>query len=726
MADTERLIAEEHPEGGDGVAGVHSPLQTLKENDLFLICDSLGNIPGHSRESGVGLFCADTRYLSHLELLLNGQPPVLLSGTADAGFAATMLLTNAQEQGLPEDSIGLSRNIVLCGALFENLEVTNYSRDTVSLKLSLCFSADFADLFEVRGWVRPERGTRLKSAVPSQEQIVLAYRGLDQNVVETRISFDLFPPERIERNTAHWSFSLATHQSIRLAYRVNLFRDGGPVSFTLPPATFEQAKATLVAAQQAWRNDSTRISSNNELFEKVIERSARDLFLLHFSMPEGRSVSAGVPWFATLFGRDALISASQTLMIDPVIARETLKLLAHFQGQEDNEWRDEQPGKILHELRRGEMARCREVPHTPYYGTIDATPLWLMLLAEYYSWTADLSLVRSLWPNTLAAMGWIDRNLREQPEILKGYLAYDRRSSRGLANQGWKDSNDCIVHTDGSLAEGPIALCEVQGYVFAAKVRLSGLAHLLGETQLAQRWLEEALLLRERFNEEFWLSDQDYCAMALDGHGKQVAGIGSNPGQCLCTGILTREHAHAVAERLTAPDLFSGWGVRTLHSTSPAFNPIGYHTGSVWPHDNALIALGLRSTGHPAQMIDIGSVLFEVAQNQPYYRLPELFCGFARTEGNPLVSYPVACSPQAWAAGSPFQILQAFVNLVPDAPTNCLRVIDPVLPDWLGQVAFKNLRVGASILDLEFEREGDSTTCRVTNKRGNIRVIIET
>ncbi len=703
-----------------------SPLQTLKENDLFLVCDSLGNIPGNCRSTGMGLFCADTRYLSQLEMRLNGQPPVLLSGTADQGFAATLLMTNSFIDGLPQDSIGISRNIVLCGGMFESIALTNYSIAPVEVSLALSFGSDFFDLFEVRGYHRPERGQLLRPAEPlAADELVLAYRGLDKSIMETRIHFETAPTS-IELTTATWKLTLKPQQEVRFGYRLQLFRDDAPASYTLPPATLDQAQAAAALAQRNWQTDITQIAGDNSLFNQVLARATRDLFLLRMVVPEGRSIAAGVPWFSTLFGRDSLITSAQTLLLDPTIARETLLLLSHFQGKANDDWRDEEPGKILHEIRRGELARCQEVPHTPYYGTIDATPLWLMLLADYYGWTADLALVRKLWPNALAAMAWIDRECSLQPPALVGYLAYDRRSAKGLSNQGWKDSNDCIVHSDGRLAEGPIALCEVQGYVYASKVRLAYLARALGEPDIAARWDAEAVDLRERFNHDFWVEDQDYCALALDGQGAQVAGIASNPGHCLHAGILTHDHQRAVAERLSAPDLFSGWGIRTLHSLSPAFNPIGYHTGSVWPHDNSLIALGLRSVGAVEQMVEIGSVLFEVAQNQPYFRLPELFCGFARSERNNLLaSYPVACSPQAWAAGSLFQVLQAMVNLVPDAPSNCLRIIDPVLPEWLEWLEFKNLRVGTSVLDLRFENSGSATTCRVTNKRGNLRVIVE-
>jgi glycogen debranching enzyme len=414
--------------------------------------------------------------------------------------------------------------------------------------------------------------------------------------------------------------------------------------------------------------------------------------------------------------------------LDPAIARETLNILAHYQGKTDDEWREEEAGKILHELRLGELARCQEVPHTPYYGTVDATPLWLMLYAEYYAWTHDHETLERLWNNALAAMDWIDRNCRET-----GYLRYIRRSRGGLVNQGWKDSEDCIVNRKGELAIGPIALCEVQSYVYAAKVRLSEIARLKKRIDLADRWQDEARELKIRFNRDFWMSDQDYCALALDGDGNPVDSITSNPGHCLNLGILLPEKARSVAERLQAPDMFNGWGIRTLSSLSPAYNPMGYHTGSVWHHDNGLIVMGLRSLGLVDQALEVTQGLIDMTLQQPYQRPPELFCGYERTDDNSPVRYPVACSPQAWATGTIFQLLHMMANLVPDAPGNCLRIIDPAVPASIQHLSLQNLKVGQTLLDLEFVREASpteervatTTACRVVKKRGNLRVVIE-
>ena len=706
------------------------PTLTIKDDDVFLVTDTLGNISGclvDDRTASMGLFCRDTRFLSRLELQIEGHSPVLLSSTADQGFLLSVLCTNPTiEDRLKADTLGIRREIVINGALFEELEVSNYSTSPVRVEMSISFNADFVDLFEIRGFNREKRGKILRlvqeeTAVErATEQLTLAYQGLDGSVMESRIQFQHRQPDCFNGYTAVWQLELASHETQKLGYRLKMLTNNQSTSIVSAPVTLVQARAAELSEEQNWCQQITRIRSDKATFNRVIERGEQDLYLLRQSFGKPKAVSAGVPWFSTLFGRDALITASQTLMLNPEIARETLILLADYQGKVEDEWREEEPGKILHELRLGEMARCQEIPHTPYYGTIDATPLWLMLYTEYYAWSYDQETLDRLWPNALAAMDWIDRNCQET-----GYLGYIRKSRRGLANQGWKDSGDCIVNRKGLLATGPITLCEVQAYFYAAKVRLAEIARMKKRIDLADQWKEEARKLKFRFNRDFWMQDQDYCALALDGEGKQVDSITSNPGQCLHLGLLTPEKAYSVAERLRAPDMFNGWGIRTLSSLSPAYNPMGYHIGSVWPHDNSLIALGLRSLGLIDQALEVFQGLLDMTLQQPYQRPPELFCGYDRSGNSSPVQYPVACTPQAWATGSVFQLLQMMVNLVPDAPNNCLRIIDPALPESINQLSLHNLRVGTTLLDLEFERSGNTTACRVAKKRGNLRVVIE-
>lgn len=733
---------------------------TLKDDDLFLLTDTLGNISGcieADRSSSMGLFCKDTRFLSRLELQIAGRSPILLSSTADKGFVLSVLCANPRiDDRIPAESIGIKRELVLNGGLFEEIEISNYTTSTASFELSVSFDADFIDLFEVRGFGREKRGrllrrlpeqskdnsqlpeaesaeadgvnsedivrTSLSSSAPPPHpaELVLAYQGLDGGILESRIQFNHLQPDLFKGNTAIWQLHLESHETQKLGYRLQMLNHNRSASVVSAPTILAQAKAAEMMEEQSWRQRVTCIRSDKNTFNQIIERAEQDIYLLRQSFGQGKVLSAGVPWFSTLFGRDSIIAASQVLMLDPQIARETLLILAHYQGKIEDEWRDEQLGKILHEIRFGEMARCQEIPHTPYYGTVDATPLWIMLYAEYFAWTADYEILESLWPNALAAMDWIDRTSQET-----GYLSYFRKSRRGLDNQGWKDSGDCIVNRRGQLAHGPISLCEVQAYVYAAKIRLAQIARMKKRIDLADRWEEEARDLKVRFNRDFWMEDQDFCALALDGDGKPVDSITSNPGHCLNLGILTPEKAYSVAERLRAPDMFNGWGIRTLSSLSPAYNPMGYHIGSVWPHDNALTAIGLRSLGLIDQALELAQGILEMTRRQPYHRPPELFCGYERTNDNDPVQYPVACSPQAWATGSVFQLMQMMVNLVPDAPSNHLRIIDPALPESIQYLSLHNLRVGPTLLDLEFERSGSSTACRVSKKRGNLRVVIE-
>ncbi len=732
---------------------------TLKDDDLFLITDTLGNISDFSCRMGgvedsMGLFCRDTRFLSRLELQIEGRSPISFSSTAHKGFAMSVLCANPEinaqdpSQNLNQDisqnpnqdpnyikaeTIGIHREIVIKGGLFEDIGVTNYNTNSVSFTISLSFAADFLDLFEVKGTKREKRGILL-AYLPNPEQkstdslpkdlaskeIILAYEGLDEVLMESRIQFSSLQPDEIHGYTAVWRLDLAAHESRTIGYRIHLFTNNLPTSVVSVPNTFAEAKAEELLEEKIWTEQITKIHTDNKSLNQIIDRAVQDIYLLRQTSEKFNFLSAGVPWFSTLFGRDSIIAASQTLVLDPAIARETLSILAYHQGKTEDEWRDEQPGKILHEIRLGEMARCNEVPHTPYYGTIDATPLWLMLYAEYFAWTADQTTLDHLWSNAIAAMEWIDRNCKET-----GYLSYQRSSKKGLVNQGWKDSENCIVNRDGKLAEGAIALCEVQGYVYAAKIRMSELAERKHLFDLAELWRSQAKDLKLRFNRDFWMPDQDFCALALDGEGKHVDSITSNPGHCLNLGILDHEKAMSIAARLNAPDMFNGWGIRTLSNLSPAYNPMGYHIGSVWPHDNSLIASGLRSLSCVKQSLKISQGIIDMTIAQPYQRPPELFCGFEHDGFTTPVQYPVACSPQAWASGTIFQLISVMVNLVPNVPNNQLHIIDPSLLNSINRLSIQNLRIGQTLLDLEFERIGDTTSCRVNKKRGNIRVIIE-
>ena len=698
---------------------------TLKDDDLFLIADTLGNIAGcldADVNASVGLFCRDTRFLSRLELQIDKQAPILLSSTAQRGFALSVLCANPRlNDDIRAETIAIQRDMVLQGGLFEELSVTNYSTESVAFELSLSFDTDFTDLFEIRGRKRPKQGQIMRYQGQGQsDSLVMAYLGLDQILMESRVTFYQQPPEKLEGYTAVWNLTLNAHETKRLGYRLEPVINNHIASAVNAPTTLKQAAAAESQEESDWRNSMTRLRTDNRALNQIIERGEQDLYILGQTFGQGKVFSAGVPWFSTLFGRDSIIAAMQTLVLNPAVARHTLVTLAGYQGQVDNSWREEAPGKILHEIRLGEMARCGEIPHTPYYGTVDATPLWLMLYTDYYSWTGDKELREELWDNALAAMGWVDRSLQAT-----GYLTYERDSEGGLHNQGWKDSWNCIVDAQGNLGQGAIALSEVQGYVYAAKVRMAKIARLKKRIDLAERWEDEATQLKARFNQDFWLADQGYYALAIEGNGAVMDSITSNPGHCLGLGIIDDDKAASVAERLQAPDMFSGWGIRTLSSQSPAYNPMGYHVGSIWPHDNSLIANGLRAQGHAEQALEIAEAIIDMTSAQDYGRPPELFCGYDRRPNVNPVRYPVACSPQAWATGTIFQLLHMMVNLIPDAASNCLRIVQPVLPESIRYLSLENLRIGNTLLHLEFERSHQATACRVVSKRGNLRVIIE-
>ncbi|MGZ6269168.1 MAG: amylo-alpha-1,6-glucosidase, partial [Candidatus Limnocylindrales bacterium] len=495
--------------------------------------------------------------------------------------------------------------------------------------------------------------------------------------------------------------------------------DGSAVFPLAPPVSDDVGRG----AYRAWLGGTVGVETDNEIFDLTLERSINDLRLL---MNEGpgpgeRYVAAGVPWFTTLFGRDAVLTALQLLAFRPQLAVETLAVLGARQANEVDDWRDAEPGKILHELRSGEMVRSGELPHTPYYGSVDATPLWLILLGATYDWTGDRTLLERHWTTALRALEWIDRWGDRDGD---GFVEYARRSERGLYNQGWKDSGDAIRDRDGRRAELPVALVEVQGYVYDAKIRLARLARALDQADLGLRLERAAAQLRERFEVAFWVPDLEYYAMALDGQKRQVDAIASNPGHCLWSGIVAPERARKVAGRLLSPGLFSGWGVRTYASGQRGYNPIGYHTGSVWPHDTSLIAAGLKRYGLQDEANTLIGRIFEAAQGFPAFRLPELFCGFERDAAGSPVPYPVACSPQAWSAGAPFLFLQTMLGLRAHADRAELELERPHLPDWLERVAVSELRIGEAAVDLVFRRSGAMTSAEVVRKVGDVAVTI--
>jgi glycogen debranching enzyme len=753
-------------------------VQVLKHGNLYLLTDPFGDIHPDSR--GLGLYHSDSRLISCLALRVGGIRPVLLQGSMGANYRGSIQLTNpsadrnqdAKVHPLDElvgRTIGISRDrLIGVGGMEERVRITNHAERETTLSVELELGSDSADIFEVRGYPRPARGKLLPIAA-TLDRVTFRYDGLDGERRSTHVAFSEQAESfgAVDARTdaeAQWA---ASGGSIRYRWAIQLAPGArkdlrwtiwGTVSpaanapaANAPPANAPAANTRAAnapparprpddgdalfpepprinaddgaSAYHAWTRGTTEIQTDHELFNLTLNRSLADLRLLinDGPGPDERYVAAGVPWFSTLFGRDALIASFQALAFRPQIAVETLSVLAAYQATAIDEWRDAEPGKILHELRTGEMALAGELPHTPYYGSIDSTPLWLIVFAATFDWTGDVAFVDRLWPKALAALDWIDRYGDRDGD---GFVEYERKSSRGLLNQGWKDSSDAIRDRSGGGPTMPVALAEVQGYVYDAKRRMSVLAGLRGDQELSTRLATEAERLRERFEEQFWVEDQRYYAMALNGQKRHLDAIASNAGQCLWTGIASAERARQVADRLLGPSLFSGWGIRTYASDQPGFNPIGYHTGSVWPHDTSLIAAGLKRYGFDDESNRLVGHVFQAAQHFEEFRLPELFCGFDRDQSSLPVPYPVACSPQAWAAGASFLFLETMLGLNAHAGQHELELRHPHLPDWIGKVTLTNLRVGEASVDLLFHRWRGTTSAEVLRKVGDLSVTI--
>ncbi len=687
--------------------------RTLKHGDTFAMFDHYGDLSGGAF-SPEGLYHQDTRYLSLLHMEINGRKPLLLSSTVQKNNALLRVdLTNPDiflenELLLAKDTVHLLRSkYVWQSACYETIVLRNYANRLESVTLDLEFDADFLDMFEVRGHARAQRGITEKALVDGR-RVELRYTGLDARVRTTVLLFDPAPDE-VSVEHVQWRIRLAPKETRALFFTVVCGE---------PAQTSAGFLANLRHAQRARVRASRRhaaVRTSNEIFNELLCRSTADLVMLTTETAYGPYPYAGVPWFSTPFGRDGIITAIQMLPFDPELARGVLALLAATQAREHDAARDAEPGKILHEMRGGEMAALREVPFGMYYGSVDSTPLFVLLAGLYFERTADLATISSLWPNICAALAWIDRYGDAYGD---GFVEYLRKSADGLANQGWKDSEDSVFHADGSLARGAIRLCEVQAYVYAAKKHAARLAHLMGEPALAERLAVQAAALREQFEARFWMEDRGFYALALDGEKRPCRVLASNAGHALFCGIASAEHAGRVASKLMSREFFCGWGIRTVGSTEARYNPMSYHNGSVWPHDNALIALGLARYGHTREAVTLLGALFDASTHIDLRRLPELFCGVQRKPERSPTFYPVACSPQAWASAAPFALLSAALGLEVDAASSTLRFRHPMLPAFLDEVELRNVRMGASMIDVAVHRRGDGVSAVVLDKHG--------
>ena len=704
-----------HIQAATGAASL--PKLVLKHQESFFVADRAGDFPAHF-EGELGFYHEGTRHLRWLELRLQGDRPMILSAeSAPANDRILIGLANADLQTdvgvVPRNTIYIDRLITLRAPhLLQALTVSSYHDHSCEVTLEVIFAADFRDVFEVRGMHRARRGELLPER-RDDGLVRLSYRGVDDVVRVTDVRFDP-PPLTVASNRALYTLRLEPGAAQRIEIIVSASARDEPPSATV-------AARGLRAASYGLAAESARVKTDNEVFSAFVEQSVSDVQMLLTETPEGAVPYAGVPWYVAPFGRDSIITALQLLPYHANVAAGTLRFLAARQGRVLDDFKDEEPGKILHEYRRGEMANCREIPFIPYYGTIDATPLFVVLLAEYVRWTGDLRLARELWPAAQAALAWMHEYGDRDGD---GYLEYATHSALGLVNQGWKDSEDSVSHAGGALAAPPIALAEVQGYAYAALRGAADLAVALGEGAIAAKLQRQATELFERFNRDFWLPHESFYALALDGEKRPCEVIASNAGHCLWTGIVPEARAAVVAKRLLADDMFSGWGIRTLSARERRYNPMSYHNGSVWPHDNAIAVAGFRRYRFGALAVTVASGLFDASRHFERGRLPELFCGFTRRTGHGPISYPVACSPQAWAAGSVLQLLTAMLGLEADAVAGRLTFVSPQLPPWLRDVEIYDLRIGGSSLDVAIGRGRDGAAVELIGRRGDVELIV--
>jgi glycogen debranching enzyme len=705
------------------IATSQSPIddraRVLKYGRTFLVFDRLGDV----QTTGMGeqgLFFEDTRHLSELVVLLWGTRPLLLSSTVETsnflftGDLANLDVSRNNEVVVPRGTLHVLRSRFLwSNTCFEEIEFVNHGLSELVVPFRTTFDADFADIFEVRGMHRPRKGKHLPAEM-GENSVLLSYEGLDHTIRRTRIQWDGSPQHSSEREL-HYEVRLRPKE--RASFRLSISCDSNA-----KVQANGYSRAMTAAREELDRVGASfpRMYSSNSRFNDWINRSVSDVQMMMVGNPEKDYPYAGVPWFGTVFGRDGIITALQALWLNPEIARGVLECLASTQADHVDETSEAEPGKILHEMRCGEMAALGEVPFGRYYGSVDATPLFIMLARAYCERTADYKFIQHLWPNIERALNWID----EFGDIDgDGFVEYKQRSAKGLVQQGWKDSNDSIFHADGTIAKAPIALCEVQGYVYAAKLAAAYLCRFTAGSQKAAALEIEAENLRAKFEEQFWCEDLSTYALALDGQKQPCRVRTSNAGHCLYTGIASPDRAKRVAGTLFQPDSFAGWGLRTVSSSEARYNPLSYHNGSVWPHDNSIIASGLAKYGYKELAGRIFMALLDLSSMVDLHRLPELFCGIDRRGGEGPTLYPVACSPQAWAAAAPFLILQACLGLSIDAERKRIVFDDPYLPEGIPNLAIKGLRCGGITVDLFLERRENSVLVHKGNTQSTIEIV---
>jgi glycogen debranching enzyme len=693
----------------------------IKHGETFAVFNRYGDIDLEGLGEK-GIYHQGTRHLSYFVLLLEQVHPLFLSANVkEDNDLLTIDLTNPdiRRQGnliVPRSTLHIFRSKFLWqGCCYERVGIRNYSRSIIQETIRLQYDADFADIFEVRGNKRKARGHYFEPTI-TRDSVLLPYEGLDDIERRTLLQFS---PEPKSIDAGHAIFDISLPPGGETALIITASFESGSRSRTA--ISYDLAMTAEGRTVRKGESNTVDIWTSSEQFNRWLSRAVADLHMMTTQTSLGPYPYAGVPWYSTPFGRDGIITALECLWFNPELAKGVLAYLASTQATEVRPEQDAEPGKILHEARDGEMANLGEIPFKRYYGSVDATPLFVLLAGEYFIRTADLDFIKTIWTNIELALGWIDNYSDLNHD---GFTAYDRKSSKGLTQQGWKDSHDCVFHEDGTLANGPIALCEVQGYVYAARKAAANLASALGKHELAQKLLDQAAKLQTAFEKAFWCEPISTYALALDGNRRPCRVRTSNAGHCLFTGIADKEHARRVAQNLLSDSSFSGWGIRTVASSEVRYNPMAYHNGSVWPHDNALIAHGLARYGHKLATIKILEAFFDASVNLEVHRLPELYCGFQRRGGEGPTHYPVACAPQSWAAASIFMFLQACLGMAIDSGAGTVTFTNPVLPGFLKEVRIGNLQLQEGAVDLLLLNRTHDVGINVLKKMGNVQVVV--
>ncbi|PYS37943.1 MAG: amylo-alpha-1,6-glucosidase [Acidobacteria bacterium] len=706
-----------------GAAHADDRTHVLKHGETFGLFDHYGDIHPHGLGEQ-GVYHEGTRFLSKLDVRVGRKRPLFLSSAAQSNNELLAIdLANPDvpiENGLfiPRGTIHIFRSKFLWeGICYERLRISNFGLIPAHVHIAVEFDADFADIFEVRGARRTRRGIRHEPRVQTHSAVVLSYTGLDEMLRSTRITFTP-SVHSLKGSIAQLQLTLEPKEDYEFFIIVECFRGDEVREYAL---SYPDALKRLTASLSAARLHETAIETSNEQFNAWLDRSIADVRMMVTETEDGPYPYAGVPWFSTVFGRDGIITAVELLWINPEIAKGVLLFLASNQATTCDCGSEAEPGKILHEMRQGEMAALGEIPFGKYYGTVDATPLFVILAGEYYRAVGDRDFVQFLWPHVAAALRWMDEYGDVDGD---GFVEYSRQSEKGLVHQGWKDSQDSVFHADGMLAEGPIALCEVQGYVYAAKKSAAMLARVLGDRTGADEFDRQAKSLKQRFQTAFWCEELSTYVLALDRYKKMCRVRTSNAGHCLFTGIATPDRAKRLGAGLFGDGLFSGWGIRTVHSSELRYNPMSYHNGSIWPHDNAIIAQGLSRFGFKDLALRILEGMFNVSLMVDLHRLPELFCGFPRRHDQGPTLYPVACSPQSWAAGAVYMLLRSCLGMTLDAPQHRLQFEYPALPAFLDELHIRNLRVGNSSVDLTLRRYPDNVGINVDRRVGRLEIVV--